>query len=343
MGSNIPYPGDWKEWRRLRAWQLKQQGWYQQDIAEALAISPITVCRWLAAARQRGPEALFSHPSPGHPAKLTPAQKQLIPDFLSHGAEAYGFRGEVWTCPRVAKVIEWEFGVSYHRDHVSRLLKELGWTPQIPITRAVQRDEEAIEHWRVKVWPELRRRASHERRTLVFVDESGFYLLPGVVKTYGPRGQTPVIHEKQGHAHLSVMAGVTPAGKLYTLVRQKALTSLQSVLFLEHVLRQTGTALLVIWDGSPIHRWGAIREFLSGRGAKKVHVEPLPGYAPDLNPLDQGCWQQLKHVELRNLACMDLEELHLELHLAIGRLRQKPRLIHSFFAKAGLELGIGKS
>ena len=68
------------------------------------------------------------------------------------------------------------------------------------------------------------------------------------------------------------------------------------------------------------------------------HLEALPGYAPDLSPLDQGCWHHLKDVQLANLSCMDMEELHLEFHLAIGRLRQKPQLIRSFFAAAGLSL-----
>ena len=177
-----------------------------------------------------------------------------------------------------------------------------------------------------------------ERRTLVFIDESGFYLLPGVVKTYGPKGKTPVIDKWLTRDHLSVMAGFTPAGKVYTLVRPESLSSSHSVVFLEHLLRQTGRRLLVIWDGSPIHRWKAVREFLASGGAKRVHLEMLPGYAPDLNPLDAGGWHHLKHVEMRNLSCLDLEELHLELHLAIGRLRQKPDLIHSFFAAAGLSL-----
>lgn len=235
-------------------------------------------------------------------------------------------------------MIQWELGVSYHKDHVSRLMKELGWTPQIPVTRAIQRDEAAIEHWREVVWPELRRKAVRERRTLVFMDESGFYLMPGVVKTYGPRGQTPVIDKRLTRDHLSVMAGFTPAGKVYTLVRAEALTSAHTVLFLEHLRRQAGKRLLVIWDGSPIHRWGAVPEYLASGAAKTRHVERLPGYAPDLSPWDQGGWHHLKQVEMRNLSCRDLEELHLELHLAIGRLRQKPRLIHSFFAHAGLRL-----
>jgi transposase len=338
MGKTTPSPHDWKEWRRLRAWELQQQGWRQQDIAEALDASQGAVSHWLRTAAREGRDALRSHPGPGAPPKLTPEQKRLIPDFLWHGAEAYGFHGDVWTCARIGWVIEQEFGVSYHKGHVARLLQDLGWTPQVPVTRALQRDEAVIERWRVEVWPEVKQRARHERRALVFIDESGFYLLPGVVKTYGPKGKTPVVYEWQTRDHLSVMAGVTPGGKLYTLVRQDSLTCADSVVFLRHLLRQTGKRLLVIWDGSPIHRWKEVREFLGGEGAQAVHVEALPGYAPDLDPLDEGGWHHLKHVEMRNLTCLDLEQLHLEFHLAVGRLRQKPHLIKSFFAQAGLAL-----
>lgn len=151
--------------------------------------------QWLATAREGGRKALYSQPQGTH-AKLTDDPKRLIPDFLGQGPEAYGFRGEVWTCPRVVDVLAQEFGVTYHRDPVSRMLKELGWTPQIPITRASQRDEAAMALWRTNVWPELRRRAVTERRTLVFVAESGFYWLPGVVRTSGPKGQTPVVDKR---------------------------------------------------------------------------------------------------------------------------------------------------
>lgn len=314
---------------------LKKEGWFQRDIASALGASEETVSRWLARARRDGPEALLARPAPGHPASLSAAQKQLIPEFLWHGAEAYGFRGEVWTCARISRVIEEEFGVRYHKDHVGRLLKELHWTPQVPITRALQRDEQAIERWRQKVWPDLQRRAKNERRTLVFIDESGFYLLPGIVRTYSPEGQTPVIHNKQTRDHLSVMGGMTPAGKVYTMVRQRPLNGLDTVEFLRHVVRVASKRLLVVWDGSPIHRRAAVKEFIASIG-DQVCLEPLPGYAPDLNPWDEGGWHHLKNVEMRNLVCLDVEELHQEFHVALSRLRQKPHLVQSFFAQAGL-------
>src|SRR5947209_17500508 len=111
MESPDSLPADGLEWRRFRALHLKGQGWSRRDIAEALGVSPVSVGRWFARARDGGPEALRAQPRLGPPPKLSAAQRHRIPEFLWHGAEAYGFRGEVWTCARVARVIEEEFGV----------------------------------------------------------------------------------------------------------------------------------------------------------------------------------------------------------------------------------------
>jgi transposase len=128
---------------------------------------------------------------------------------------------------------------------------------------------------------------------------------------------------------------MTPAGKIFTLVRHESFNGLHCIEFLEHLQRVADSRLLLIWDGSPIHRRAEVREFVAGtRG--KVRIEALPGYAPDLNPWDEGGWYHLKDVEMRNLPCRDLEELHQELHLAIARFRQKPHLVRSCFAQAGL-------
>ena len=144
----------WREQRRQRAFVLSAQGWRQSRIAEALGVSQAAVSQWLAA--DGGQEG--SQERRGRPAKLALEHRRLVPDLLSHGAEVWGFRGEVWTCARVAAVIKEEFGVLYSPAQVSRLLKVLEWTPQQPIERASQRDEAAIEVWRAERWPLLKKR-----------------------------------------------------------------------------------------------------------------------------------------------------------------------------------------
>ena len=173
---------------------------------------------------------------------------------------------------------------------------------------------------------------------IVFIDEAGFYLLPGLVKSYAPRGRTPIIKSFLTYDHLSVMSGITMTGNLYTLVRDRALNSRDSVRFLKHLRCKIGSKLLIVWDGSPIHR-KEVTQFMQAGGGREIHLEQLPAYAPDLNP-DEGVWQQLKNVELRNVSCKDLAHLRCELRLAIHRLRSKPYLIQSFFAGAGLSTKI---
>lgn len=115
------------------------------------------VSQWMTRAAKEGEEALRARPHLGAAPKLRPEQLGMLPEFLSHGAEAYGFRGELWTCARVAEIIRREFAVRYHKDQVSRLLKALRWTPQKPAERAAQRDEARIAEWREQTWPELKK------------------------------------------------------------------------------------------------------------------------------------------------------------------------------------------
>jgi transposase len=150
-------PRDWREARRLRAWELKQQGWPQQTIAVALGVTPGAVSQWLKRAAEGGVAALRTRLRPGPTPKLTAEQRARIPELLARGAEAYGFAGDVWTTPRVAAVIEREFGVHYHPAHVSRLLRAIGWSLQRPIRRATQRDEAASAAWDAERWPALKK------------------------------------------------------------------------------------------------------------------------------------------------------------------------------------------
>ncbi len=148
---------DWREGRRLRAWELKRQGWSQRQIAEALGVTEGAVSQWMKRGHEGGVEGLKKRTSPGAPPRLSDEQRARLKGLLEQGAPAHGFRGEVWTCQRVAKVIREEFGVSYHPAHVSRLVRALGLSLQKPMRRANQRDEEAIRHWKEQKWPSLKK------------------------------------------------------------------------------------------------------------------------------------------------------------------------------------------
>lgn len=148
---------DWREGRRLRAFELKEEGWNQKQIAEALGVTEGAVSQWMKRAREEGVEGLKHRPPPGALPRLNETQRTRLKELMSRDAEVYGFRGKVWTCARVAELIRKEFGVGYHPAHVSRLVRALGLSLQKPMRRANQRDEEAIERWKQERWPELKK------------------------------------------------------------------------------------------------------------------------------------------------------------------------------------------
>lgn len=149
---------DVKEFRRLRAWELKQEGWTQESIAQALGVTAGAVSQWCKAAGQGGVQALLSRKAPGPVGKLTDQQKAQIPELLEKGAEHYGFEGQRWTCKRVGTVIWEHFGVRYHHSHISRILLDLGWSPQKPAHYSSARNEEAIEKWKDERWPDIKKK-----------------------------------------------------------------------------------------------------------------------------------------------------------------------------------------
>jgi transposase len=177
-------------------------------------------------------------------------------------------------------------------------------------------------------------KARAEERTILFVDEAGSYPLPFVARTYAPCGQTPVLRAPLTHDHLSVISAVTPHGQLFNHSQDQALRGPDVVGFLRQLLRQVRGKLLVIWDGAPIHRSQAVKDFLAAGAAARVHLAQLPPYAPDLNP-DEGVWNLLKRGELKNRCCQDLDELRWELGLAIRRLRRRAQVLAACVTQCG--------
>jgi len=148
------------ERRRRRAMRLLERGGSLAAVARMVGAAVSAVWQWRETVRRRGPAGLKAKPVPGRPRVLTRPQRRRLPQVLLRGAQAYGYHTDLWTCARVAAVIEREFGVRYHPAHVSRVLAGCNWSCQKPERRAVERDEAAIEQWKRYKWVAIKKKSS---------------------------------------------------------------------------------------------------------------------------------------------------------------------------------------
>lgn len=145
------------EHRRLRALELLGEGLLPSEVAKRVGVDRRSVRRWKAAARGKGEAGVKARPASGRPSKLSAKDKRKLEGLLLKGPLAAGFGTDLWTCPRVAELIEQRFGVQYHVDHIGRLLHDLGWSPQKPARRAIERDEDEIRRWAREDWVRVKK------------------------------------------------------------------------------------------------------------------------------------------------------------------------------------------
>lgn len=148
------------ERRRRRAIELLRKGRSPREVADAVGVDRRSVYRWQEQVAAGGIRAIRAKPASGRPPKLTDEQKREFEKILLAGAQAYGYASELWTCPRMASVIEERFGVRYHVDHLPRLMRQMGWSPQKPTRKAIERNEQAIRTWIKREWPRIKKKRS---------------------------------------------------------------------------------------------------------------------------------------------------------------------------------------
>lgn len=146
------------ERRRLQALDLLREGMQPVEVAGIVGVDRRSVRRWKAAYQKSGPDALKARPAPGRPPRLTVTERLQLESALLEGAGKAGFSSDLWTCPRVRQLIRRRFGVQYHVDHIGRLLRSMGWSPQKPQRRAVEPDEKAIATWVRTEWPRIKKK-----------------------------------------------------------------------------------------------------------------------------------------------------------------------------------------
>jgi putative transposase len=325
------------ESRRRLAVQRVRDGHTVAFVAQFLGVTERSVYRWLAAARDQGDRAgLNPKPHLGPQPRLDIEQQAQVIDRLGDSARLHGFATDLWTAPRVARLIEQAFRVPYHPRHVNHWLRERGVRALKPRRRAREQDPQAVARWLDRDWPTLLGQARQDQGWLVFVDEAGLLLEPLWRRTQAPRGRAPVFDcpaaQRRKVSALAALA-FSPARhevRLLAWTIPNGYFNAAAVAgCLGEVLEELNGTVRVVWDRGTMHKGPAIRAVAEG-SAGRLSCHFLPAYTPEANPVEQ-LWSLLKYSRLNNVVPRNVWHLDWLAGSALVALEADPHLLLGCF------------
>jgi len=317
---------------RLMAVERVRDGEAPSAVVASYGFSRTAIYKWLAAACKPGVglRALHSRPASGRPRSLTPRQEQQVFRWINgKDPRQYGLDFGLWTRSVVADLIERKFALQLGLTAVGELLAKLGLTPQKPLQRAYQRDPEAIEKWRRETFPAIARRAKVEGGEVFFWDESGFRADAVHGRTWGVKGQTPIVERPGQRQSISAASAVTAQGAFWYCTYQGGLNAELFVGLLRRLMRHRSKPVHLVVDGLPAHKTKLVKDYVASTdGRLTLHL--LPGYAPELNP-DELVWSHVKRTGVARTPLRKGEKLRDKIEAQLAAIKKAPRLVRSFF------------
>jgi transposase len=315
---------------RKMAVERVREGEHPADVIASYGFNRTTIYRWLNAADDGGDEALRSTKATGRPPSLTPEQEQQVFRWVNgKDPRQYGLDFGLWTRAIVAELIEQKFGIQLGLTAVGKLLAKLGLTPQKPLQRAYQRDPEAVEQWRRERYPAIVKRAKDEGADIFFWDESGFRADALHGKTWGVRGQTPVVERPGQRQSISAASAVNAKGAFWFCTYAGALNAELFVVLLRKMMRYRRRPVHLVLDGLPAHKKACVKKYVESTDGK-LTLHFLPGYAPDLNP-DELVWSHVKRTGVARRPLRKGENLNEKITEQLAEIQDQPELVRSFF------------
>ncbi|MDA1118022.1 MAG: IS630 family transposase [Proteobacteria bacterium] len=317
---------------RFMAVERVRDGEPASEVIETYGFNRTTIYKWIQAALRPGVgiKALRSTKATGRPRSLTPTQEKRVFRWVNgRDARQYGLDFGLWTRAVVCELIEKKFGIPLGLTAVGELLAKLGLTPQKPLQRAYQRDPEAIAKWQRETYPTIARRAKAEGAEIYFWDESGFRDDTVHGKTWGVRGQTPVVQRPGQRQSMSAASAVNAKGAFWYCTYDGALNGELFVELLQKMMKYRKNSVHLVLDSLPAHKKAHVREYVAATGGK-LTLHFLPGHAPDLNP-DELVWSHVKRTGPARRPLQKGEKLRDKIEEQLAKLQQMPRLVRSFF------------
>ena len=317
-----------EELRRLAVSRVAA-GETHRAVAASLEVHRMTVAKWMAWYRAKGEAGLASTRGTGRPRTLAAKQEaQLQRLVIGKDPRQLNFGPALWTRRLVGELVSRRFGVVLHETTISRLLFRLGITPQKPTRQAFQRDPLECERWMTQVFPRIVREARRRQAVLLFVDETGVREDQPVGRTWGARGQRPVVRVTGTRRRINCISAITPRGRLWFRCFPHNLNAATYIAFLTALRQAVRKPILLIQDSHPAHVAAATRRFVRAQG-QRLTVYNLPAYAPDLNP-DEHVWTHLKGIFRRNPLALD-ERIEARVEGTMRKLEKDRAAVRAFF------------
>lgn len=317
-----------EELRRLAVTRVLA-GETHRAVGASLQVHRMTVAKWMAWYRAEGAAGLASTVGTGRPRTLTPKQEaQLKRLIIGKDPRQLNFGPALWTLRLVGELVTRRFGVVLHIATIARLLDRLGITPQKPTRQAFQRDPGECERWMTAEFPRIVREARRRQAVLVFLDETGVREDQPVGRTWGERGQRPVVRVTGTRRRTNCISAITPRGQLWFRCFPHNLNAATYIDFLQALCRTIRKPILLIHDRHPAHVAAASGRFLQAQG-QRLTVYEFPGYAPDLNP-DEHVWTHLKQLFRQDPLALD-ERIEARVERTMPKLQRDRAAVRKFF------------
>jgi transposase len=317
---------------RLMAVERVRDGERPSSVIASFGFNRTTIYRWLEVASKPGVglSALRSRPATGRPRSLTPRQEQQVFRWINgRDPRQYGLDFGLWTRSSVAELIERNFCIRLGVTAVGALLAKLGLTPQKPLQRAYQRDPAAIETWQREQFPAIARQAKASGGEVYFWDESGFRADAVHGRTWGRKGQTPVVERPGQRQSISAASAVNARGAFWYCTYQGGLNAELFVALLRKMMRRRSKPVHLVIDGLPAHKTALVKAYVASTdGMLTLHF--LPGYAPELNP-DELVWSHMKRTGVARAPLRRGEKLRDKIEAQLAAIKRMPQLVRSFF------------
>jgi transposase len=318
------------EFRMLAVKRVVEDGEKPSEVMASLGLCRTSIYPWLRAYKKEGWEGLVESIAQGPEPKLTDKQRQQVRRWiLGKDPRQYGFDFGLWTRRIIADLIEQRMGVSLGLTAVGRLLAQMGITPQKPLRRAYERDPSEVRQWVESTYPALRERARQHGASIYFLDEAGFSSEPTLGRTYGLKGQTPVVSTTGQRQKVSAISAVSPQGGFWSQVYSGMLNGGRFVEFLRDFMKGRREKVFLVVDGHPAHKANVVKELIRElKGRLELHF--LPPYAPDLNP-DEFVWHYVKRNGLSKKPLRRNESLRERVEADLAQVKKDPPLLRSLF------------